>query len=38
MEKVAPNLSEILGEQMGAKLIAKSRGLINLSKLPSSTI
>ena len=38
MQRVAPNLSEILGEQIGAKLLTHTGGLSNLSRLPSSTI
>ena len=38
MEQIAPNLTAILGEYLGAKLITHAGGLNNLSKLPSSTI
>jgi len=38
MSLVAPNLSAILGESIGAKLLTHAGGINNLSKLPSSTI
>ena len=38
MTNVAPNLTEILGESVGARLMTHAGGLNNLSKLPSSTI
>lgn len=38
MNQIAPNLTAILGESVGAKLLTHSGGLNNLSKLPSSTI
>lgn len=38
MNKVAPNLSSIAGETIGARLIAKVGGLFKLAKLSSSTI
>ena len=38
MQSVAPNLTAILGESIGAKLLTHAGGLNNLSKLPSSTI
>lgn len=38
MDQIAPNLTAILGEYLGAKLITHAGGLKNLSKLPSSTI
>ena len=38
MNNVAPNLSAIAGPTIGARLIAKSGGLMKLAKLPSSTI
>ena len=38
MEKVAPNLTSLLGESIGAKLLTHAGGLNSLSKLPSSTI
>ena len=38
MEKVAPNLTALLGESFGAKLLTHAGGLNDLSKLPSSSI
>ena len=38
MNNIAPNLSAIAGPTIGARLIAKSGGLMKLAKLPSSTI
>ncbi len=38
MNKLAPNLSSIAGETIGARLIAKSGSLLKLARLPSSTI
>jgi len=38
MKAVAPNLTILVGELLAAKLIANSGSLINLAKLPSSTI
>jgi len=38
MHAVAPNLSAIIGEIVGARLIAHAGSLINLSKYPASTI
>jgi nucleolar protein 56 len=38
MEGVAPNLTELLGETVGAKILTQAGGLTNLSKLPASTI
>jgi nucleolar protein 58 len=38
METLAPNLMALVGEQVGARLIAKAGSLFNLAKLPSSTI
>lgn len=38
MTQVAPNLTAILGETLGARLISHAGGLGSLSKLPSSTI
>ena len=35
---VAPNLTTILGEAVGAKLLSHAGGLSNLAKLPSSTV
>ncbi|PLW46673.1 hypothetical protein PCASD_03721, partial [Puccinia coronata f. sp. avenae] len=38
MSAIAPNLTAILGELVGARLIAHSGSLINLAKAPASTI
>ena len=38
MNNVAPNLSAIAGPTIGARLIAKSGGMMKLARLPSSTI
>jgi nucleolar protein 56 len=38
MEEVAPNLSEVLGPLLGARLIARAGGLEKLAKLPASSI
>jgi nucleolar protein 56 len=38
MEEVAPNTKTIGGSLLGARLIALAGGLINLAKLPASTI
>lgn len=38
MAAVAPNLTELIGELVGAKLIAHSGSLMNLAKQPASTI
>ncbi|KAK6090471.1 hypothetical protein P3W45_000568 [Vairimorpha bombi] len=38
MEKVAPNLCELLGDLMAAKIIVLSGGLMNLAKSTASTI
>jgi len=38
MQAIAPNLSIMLGELLGAKLIAHAGSLINLAKYPASTI
>lgn len=38
MMHVAPNITTILGESIGAKLLTHAGGLSNLAKLPSSTI
>jgi len=35
---VAPNLTTLIGESVGAKLISHSGGLSNLIKYPASTI
>ncbi|KAL9642594.1 hypothetical protein ABK040_011159 [Willaertia magna] len=38
MHDVAPNLTCILGESVGARLISKAGSLMNLSKCPASTV
>jgi nucleolar protein 58 len=38
MQAIAPNLTELVGELVGARLIAHSGSLINLAKSPASTI
>lgn len=38
MEIVAPNLTELIGETIAAKLISHSGSLSTLSKYPASTI
>ncbi|HDH91479.1 MAG TPA: C/D box methylation guide ribonucleoprotein complex aNOP56 subunit [Candidatus Aenigmarchaeota archaeon] len=38
LKKVAPNLAEIAGPMLAAKLIAKAGSLLKLAKMPSSTI
>ena len=38
MTSIAPNITSILGESVGAKLLTHAGGLSNLAKLPSSTI
>jgi len=38
MHTVAPNLTCLLGEQVGARLIAHAGSMINLSKYPASTV
>lgn len=38
MEHIAPNLTALLGESVGARLLTYAGGLNNLSKLPASTI
>merc|ERR1711957_883458 len=38
MDLVAPNLSALIGEIIGARLIAHAGSLINLAKYPSSTV
>ncbi|PRT53111.1 Nucleolar protein 56 [Wickerhamiella sorbophila] len=38
MHTVAPNLSELIGEMVGARLISHAGSLINLSKYPASTV
>ena len=38
MTAVAPNLTALIGEMVGSKLISHSGSLINLAKYPASTI
>lgn len=38
MDAVAPNLTALIGETVGSKLISHSGSLINLAKYPASTI
>lgn len=38
MHNVAPNLGALLGEQVGARLIAHAGSLTNLAKYPASTV
>jgi len=38
MEEVAPNVKSLAGSLLGARLIALTGGLINLAKMPASTI
>ncbi|KAI9096083.1 nucleolar protein 56-like protein [Phlyctochytrium arcticum] len=38
MSKVAPNLAALIGEIVGARLIAHAGSLVNLCKLPASTV
>ena len=38
MNQIAPNLTNIIGATIGARLIARAGGLENLSRLPASTI
>lgn len=38
MQAIAPNLTELVGELVGARLIAHSGSLMNLAKSPASTI
>jgi len=38
MHDVAPNLTALIGEQVGARLIARAGSLTNLAKLPASTV
>eukprot|EP00455_Lapot_gusevi_P021299 TRINITY_DN22370_c0_g2_i5.p1 TRINITY_DN22370_c0_g2~~TRINITY_DN22370_c0_g2_i5.p1 ORF type:complete len:213 (-),score=93.46 TRINITY_DN22370_c0_g2_i5:324-962(-) len=38
MMAVAPNLTQLIGQQIGAKLISKAGSLTNLAKSPASTI
>jgi nucleolar protein 56 len=38
MHTIAPNLSALIGELVGARLIAQSGSLMNLAKYPASTV
>merc|ERR1711934_65139 len=38
MSKVAPNLSSLIGEMVGARLISHAGSLTNLAKYPASTV
>ncbi|KAJ6222134.1 hypothetical protein RDWZM_000679 [Blomia tropicalis] len=38
MHNIAPNLSSLIGETVGARLISHAGSLMNLSKYPSSTV
>lgn len=38
MSQVAPNLATLIGEQVGARLIAHAGSLTNLAKYPASTV
>merc|ERR1711998_93763 len=38
MNDCAPNLSTLVGEQVGARLISKAGSLTNLAKYPASTV
>lgn len=38
MHNIAPNLSSLIGEIVGARLISHAGSLLNLSKYPSSTV
>lgn len=38
MEGVAPNLASLIGDQVGARLIAHAGSLTNLAKVPASTV
>lgn len=38
MGDIAPNLATLLGEQVGARLIAHAGSLTNLAKYPASTV
>jgi len=38
MEDVAPNIKSLVGSLLGARLIALTSGLINLAKMPASTV
>ena len=38
MHTIAPNLSALIGEQVGARLISHAGSLTNLAKYPASTV
>ena len=38
MQALAPNLTTVVGELVGAKLIAHAGSLVNLAKCPASTV
>ena len=38
MNAVAPNLKALIGDQVGARLIAHAGSLTNLAKAPASTV
>ena len=38
MQAVAPNLSTLVGDSVGARLIAKAGSLASLAKCPASTV
>jgi len=38
MDEVAPNIKALVGSLLGARLIALTGGLINLAKMPASTV
>ena len=38
MEAIAPNLTYVVGELVGARLVAHAGSLVNLAKFPSSTV
>merc|ERR1712118_339030 len=38
MHEIAPNLSALIGEIVGARLILQAGSLVNLAKYPSSTV
>lgn len=38
MHKVAPNLSALIGEQVGARLVSHAGSLTSLAKYPASTV
>lgn len=38
MSSIAPNLSTLIGEMVGARLISRAGSLVNLAKYPASTV